>query len=66
MHLEVQNKKFNKTMSITKGTSNTDFNWEYAPAPEAKDHAKLKKQYDLFINGEFKSNFLRNFFHHCQ
>ncbi len=53
MHLEVQNKKFNKTMSITKGTSNTDFNWEYAPAPEAKDHAKLKKQYDLFINGEF-------------
>ncbi|MBK7818840.1 MAG: aldehyde dehydrogenase family protein [Sphingobacteriaceae bacterium] len=29
------------------------FNWEYAPAPEAKDHAKLKTQYDLFINGKF-------------
>ena len=31
----------------------TDFNWEYAPAPEAKDHVKLKAQYDLFINGKF-------------
>ena len=31
----------------------TGFNWEYAPAPEAKDHAKLKSQYDLFINGKF-------------
>ncbi|MDZ4663446.1 MAG: aldehyde dehydrogenase family protein [Bacteroidota bacterium] len=28
-------------------------NWEYAPAPEAKDHAKLKSQYSLFINGKF-------------
>lgn len=33
--------------------SNTTFNWDYAPAPEAKDHAKLKKQYDLFINGQW-------------
>ncbi|MBI2721461.1 MAG: aldehyde dehydrogenase family protein [Bacteroidetes bacterium] len=31
----------------------TDFTWNYAPAPEAKDHAKIKKQYDLFINGEW-------------
>jgi aldehyde dehydrogenase (NAD+) len=30
-----------------------EFNWEYAPAPEAIDHAKLKAQYDLFINGKF-------------
>lgn len=29
------------------------FNWDYAPAPEAKDHIKLKSQYDLFINGKF-------------
>jgi aldehyde dehydrogenase (NAD+) len=28
-------------------------NWEYSPAPESTDHIKLKKQYDLFINGEF-------------
>lgn len=31
----------------------TEFAWEYAPAPEAKDHAKIKPQYDLFIGGEF-------------
>lgn len=34
-------------------TTTASFNWVYAPAPEAKDHAKLKKQYDLFINGQF-------------
>lgn len=35
-------------------TENTlEFKWDYAPAPEAKDHAKIKKQYDLFINGEW-------------
>jgi aldehyde dehydrogenase (NAD+) len=27
--------------------------WEYAPAPESKDHVKLKSCYDLFINGKF-------------
>ena len=32
---------------------NKEFKWDYAPAPEAKDHAKLKKQYDLFINGKW-------------
>jgi aldehyde dehydrogenase (NAD+) len=31
----------------------TDFKWDYAPAPEAKDHAKIKNQYQLFINGEW-------------
>ncbi|MDP3557490.1 MAG: aldehyde dehydrogenase family protein [Bacteroidota bacterium] len=31
----------------------SNFNWDYAPAPEAKDHIKLKSQYDLFINGKF-------------
>src|SRR4051794_2887740 len=31
--------------------------WKYSPAPESKDHVKLKDQYDLFINGKFvKSN----------
>lgn len=34
-------------------SNSTAFSWDYAPAPEAKDHAKIKKQYDLFINGEF-------------
>ena len=31
----------------------SEFKWNYAPAPEAKDHIKLKSQYDLFINGKF-------------
>ncbi len=31
----------------------TGFDWKYDPAPEAKDHIKLKSQYDLFINGKF-------------
>lgn len=27
--------------------------WEYAPAPESKDHIRLEKTYGLFINGKF-------------
>jgi len=27
--------------------------WEYAAAPESKDHIRLKDKYDLFINGKF-------------
>jgi aldehyde dehydrogenase (NAD+) len=27
--------------------------WNYAAAPESKDHIKLEKQYNLFINGKF-------------
>lgn len=27
--------------------------WTYAPAPESTEHISLKKQYGLFINGEF-------------
>ena len=27
--------------------------WDYAPAPESRDAASLKKRYDLFIDGEF-------------
>jgi aldehyde dehydrogenase (NAD+) len=30
---------------------NTD--WTYKPAPEASDHAKIEKRYDLFINNRF-------------
>ena len=31
----------------------TGFDWKYSAAPEAKDHIKLKAQYDLFVNGKF-------------
>lgn len=27
--------------------------WKYTPSPEATDHIRLQKQYDLFINGKF-------------
>ncbi len=29
--------------------------WDYAPAPESRDAASLKKRYDLFIDGEFRA-----------
>lgn len=27
--------------------------WKYAPSPESKDHIRLQKRYELFINGKF-------------
>ncbi len=27
--------------------------WDYAPAPEATDHVRLARRYDLFVGGEF-------------
>src|SRR5215468_1387835 len=27
--------------------------WDYAPAPESKDHVRLEKKYGLFISGQF-------------
>ena len=28
--------------------------WDYAPAPEATDHVRLKERYGLFLDGDFK------------
>jgi aldehyde dehydrogenase (NAD+) len=38
-----------------KETKKLDYftDWKYAPAPEATDHVRLQKQYELFINGKF-------------
>ncbi len=36
-----------------KETISKEFSWNYAAAPEAKDHIRLNKKYDLFINGKF-------------
>ncbi len=36
-----------------KSKLNFNTNWEYAEAPENRDHIQLNKQYDLFINGQF-------------
>ena len=30
-----------------------DTGWQYAPAPESTDHARIDPQYGLFIDGEF-------------
>src|SRR4051794_1990358 len=27
--------------------------WDYAPAPEATDHLRLRERYDLFVDGRF-------------
>src|SRR5512142_2255178 len=27
--------------------------WDYAPAPESKEHVRIEKTYDLFIGGKF-------------
>ena len=46
----------NKTDKETKALQlggKGDNAWSYAPAPESTDHIKLKKRYDLFINGKF-------------
>ncbi len=44
-----------KTKSNTKSIPKLKLNsgWDYAPAPESKSQANLKKKYDLFINGKF-------------
>jgi len=36
-----------------KETTSKEFSWNYAAALEAKDHIRLNKKYDLFINGKF-------------
>lgn len=45
----------NKTETSERTDASLSFfnDWTYAPAPESKDHIHLKKQYGLFINGEF-------------
>jgi len=45
-------------------TSNqqSEFHWDYAPAPESKDHIKINPRYELFINGEFVKPKSKNYF----
>ncbi|MCX6295808.1 MAG: aldehyde dehydrogenase family protein [Bacteroidetes bacterium] len=42
-----------KKKEITKAKLDFKTDWAYASAPEDSGHISLKKQYDLFINGEF-------------
>jgi aldehyde dehydrogenase (NAD+) len=36
--------------------------WDYAPAPEATDHVKIKPRYELFIGGEWKAPRSKKYF----
>lgn len=53
--------------TIAKKKSNTvklkfDTSWSYAPAPESKSAATINKQYDLFINGEWRKPLSKKYF----
>jgi aldehyde dehydrogenase (NAD+) len=39
-----------------------DTAWKYAPAPESADHARIDRQYELFIGGEFQAPRSRQYF----
>ena len=36
--------------------------WTYADAPEAKDHAKIRERYDLFIDGRWQAPKSKEYF----
>jgi aldehyde dehydrogenase (NAD+) len=39
-----------------------DAGWQYSPAPESTAHIKLKKKYELFIDGDFVAPVKRRYF----
>jgi aldehyde dehydrogenase (NAD+) len=39
-----------------------DTSWQYSPAPESTDHARIDSQYGLFIDGEFVAGRKRQYF----
>jgi aldehyde dehydrogenase (NAD+) len=42
--------------------TNNAINWEYAPAPESKEHVKIAAQHQLFINGTFTKPSSKKYF----
>lgn len=54
----------NERYMSTKKEIKLNFNavWDLAPAPEDTKHISLKKQYDLFINGEFVKPHSKKYF----
>ena len=56
--IDKKNKKVTEALAMNGETEpsrklNFKTSWQYAPAPESTDHFKLKKKYNLFINGKF-------------
>jgi len=48
--------------SASKHTSESLFSWDYATAPESKDHIKIDPRYELFINGKFVKPAAKKYF----
>ena len=51
-----------ETMNTKEPKLNFNAAWELAPAPEDTKHISIKKQYELFINGEFVKPNSRKYF----
>lgn len=49
-------------MAKNKENNNFKASWSYDAAPESTDHVKLKKKYELFIDGEFVQPTKENYF----
>ena len=49
-------------MAINKENNNFVPKWSYDAAPESTNHLHLKKQYELFIDGEFIKPTKGNYF----
>jgi aldehyde dehydrogenase (NAD+) len=60
-------KKIKMPKTKTKSKTNTiklkfDTSWSYAPAPESKSAATIRKQYGLFINGQWQTPLSKKYF----
>jgi aldehyde dehydrogenase (NAD+) len=49
-------------MAIPEPKLRFDTGWKYAPAPESADHARIDRQYELFIGGQFVAPRARKYF----
>ena len=49
-------------MAIPEPKLRFDTDWKYAPAPESADHARIDRQYELFIGGQFVAPRARQYF----
>jgi aldehyde dehydrogenase (NAD+) len=49
-------------MAIPEPKLRFDTDWKYAPAPESADHARIDRQYELFIGGQFVAPRSRQYF----
>ncbi|HEU0224409.1 MAG TPA: aldehyde dehydrogenase family protein [Steroidobacteraceae bacterium] len=49
-------------MAIPEPKLRFDTDWKYAPAPESTEHARIDRQYELFIGGQFVAPRARKYF----